>query len=368
MKRLLCILNGMGLGGAETFMMKIYRALDREKYQFDFCLGGSEKDFYENEIKELGGRIYRIPAKSESIRRFRESLTDVVRENKYEYVMRVTSSAMGLMDLKVAKKAGVKICAARSSNASDGKGMKAKAAHQIGKILYNRYVDVKIAPSDLAAEYTFGKRACRKGEIHYLHNALDLNVFHYDKAGRGKIRTELGISEQGHVYGHIGRFAKQKNHSFLLDVFVQIHYQDSNAVLLLIGRGELERVIKEKAEILGISNSVLFTKERSDIPRILSAMDVLIFPSLYEGMPNTVIEAQACGLPCVIADTITKEAAITDLVTYMSLDALVSEWADVAMERVNLERKDTREDLIKAKYDINVAVDEFVSMVFGEKI
>ena len=366
MKRLLCILSGMNAGGAETFLMKVYRRIDKEKYQLDFVLNEKGKNFYEDEIVSLGGKIYKIPCKSESLSQFKKQLTAIIRENKYEYVFRITSTAMGFMDLKIAKKAGALRCSARSSNSSDGGGLKAFVAHRLGRILYNKYVDVKFAPSDLAAEYTFGKKAYRNGKVTILNNGVDLSFFHYDKDGGKEIRKEFGSDEDKLVIGHIGRFMTQKNHAFLLDIFNEICKEKDNAVLMLVGVGELEQQIKAKIAKLGLEEKVIFTGARADVPKLLSAMDVFVFPSFYEGMPNTVIEAQSTGLPCVIADTITKEADITGLVHYLSLNDSAKVWAEKALSIVEKERKDTKADFIENGYDIESVVSKFTQLVFGE--
>ena len=365
MKRLLCILSGMNAGGAETFLMKMYRSIDRSKYQMDFCINTTNECFYEDEIKTLGGKIYRIPAKSQSLKAFRNGLSDCIKSGDYKYVLRITSSAMGFMDLKIAKKAGAKICSARSSNSNDGKSIKAKAAHVLGSFLYRKYVDVKIAPSDLAAKYTFGKKAYRRGNVHVLHNALDLNVYQFDEEARNNIRKEFSVGDNVKIIGHVGRFSKQKNHTFLLDVFSEIHKKNPDTVLMLVGKGELENKIKEKIRALNLENNVIFTGVRSDIPALLSAMDVFVFPSFYEGMPNTVIEAQAMGLPCLISDTITKEANVTGLVRYMPLRDPTA-WAKTALNMISDTRMQTKEIMIENGYDIESVSKEFVRLMFGE--
>ena len=166
----------MNAGGAETFLMKIYRQLDKTKYQMDFCINVPNKCFYEDEIISLGGKIYRIPSKSESFQLYKKKLFEVVNSNGYKYVLRIASNGASFIDLKIAKKAGASVCAVRSSNSSDGKGLKVKIAHRLGRVLYGKYVDVRIAPSDLAAIYTFGERAYKNGEVNILHNALDLDL------------------------------------------------------------------------------------------------------------------------------------------------------------------------------------------------
>ncbi len=354
----------MNAGGAETFLMKIYRRLDRSRFQMDFCINVKEKCFYEDEILGMGGRIFRIPSKSEDTKEFKGQLSALIRAEGYDRVLRITSSAMGFMDLKIAHDAGATRCAARSSNSSDGKGLKPYIAHRLGKLLYNNYVDVKIAPSDLAARYTFGDRAYENREVSILHNGVDIEHYAFREDSRNNIRIELGLSEK-YVIGHVGRFDRQKNHTFLLSIFSEIAKKRDDAVLLLVGGGTLEEEIRSLAQYLGISNRVVFAGIRPDVAALLCAMDVFLFPSLYEGMPNTVIEAQASGLHCVISDTITKEANITGNVCYLSLDTPADKWADTVLS-VPDERADAKAHFIEKKYDIESVKNEFVRLIFEE--
>lgn len=364
MKRLLCIISGMNSGGAETFLMKIYRQIEKLEYQFDFCINTKGKNFYEDEIKSFGGLIFYIPAKSENIAEYKKQLYAIVKNNGYKYVLRITSNAMGFMDLKIAKAAGAKRCIVRSSNSQDGSSLKIRCAHWLGRLLYSQYVDVKIAPSDLAAKHTFGKRAYEKGDVKILHNALDLKQFYFQPNVKANICKEFNIDERAVIVGHIGRFMVQKNHKFLVKVFFFLQKQIPESVLLLVGTGELEEDIKQEIKALGISDKVIFTGIRKDIPQLLSAMDVMVFPSLYEGMPNVIIEAQATGLPCVISDTITAEANITGLVEYKSLSVSPDDWAGTAIKLLGHKRKDTKEDFLKNKYDIESITKEFINLVF----
>ena len=364
MKRLLCLLSSMNAGGAEGFLMKVYRGLDKTEYQMDFCINVKDKCFYEDEILSMGGKIYRIPSKSENLKEFKRQLTKIVKEEKYDNVLRITSSAMGFMDLKVAKKAGAKVTCARSSNASDGDSLKSKVVHRLGRALYNKYVDVKVAPSDLAAKYTFGDKTYEKGKVDIIHNGVDLGKFRFYPEERENIRAEFSVSPEIKLVGHVGRFDEQKNHMFLLEIFQKMHMKDENTRLLLVGKGKLEEKARAKAAELGITDSVIFAGVRSDVPQLLSAMDVFVFPSFYEGMPNTVIEAQATGLPCIIADTITREADITGLVKYMPLGDSDA-WADKAFAAISAQRADTKESFINNKYDIDSVVSEFVRLMFA---
>lgn len=352
----------MNAGGAETFLMKLYRNIDRNKYQLDFCVNISEKGFYDEEIKKLGGRIYVIPCKSEDLFGFKKGLVDIVKTNHYGYVFRITSNAMGFWDLKIAKKAGAKCCIARSSNSSDGGSLKSIISHKLGTLLYRKYVDIALAPSDLAAIYTFGKRAYENGKVHILHNAVDLDIYKFDLGQRNAIRQEFAIMDDVIVIGHIGRFSEQKNHLFLIEIFKQIHELNLKTVLFLVGDGPDKKKIENRIKELQIEDSVIFTGIRSDIPNLLSAMDVFVFPSLYEGMPNIVIEAQATGLPCVISDTITKEANITNLVEYLPLGN-IDLWAERVIAIVSRKRKSTIDAFINHKYDIDSVTEEFVRLI-----
>lgn len=361
MERLLCIVSAMNAGGAETFLMKIYRSLDREKYQMDFLVNSSQ-NFYEKEILALGGKIYTVPAKSESIRQWYKGTKKVVHDNGYRYVIRVCEHSLAALDLLAAKRGGADHLIMRSSNAASG-SKKRYFFHKLFQFLAISVPTVKLAPSTEAAEYTFGKGCVARGEAKLIHNAIDMDVYRFDAAARQTIRDELGLKDKL-VVGHVGRFSLQKNHNFLIDVFNELLQKRPDARLVLVGQGELQAEIQEKVRMLGIADKIIFTGVRKDVPQLLSAFDVFLFPSFYEGMPNTVIEAQATGLPCVIADTITKEANITGLVQYLPLgDA--KHWASCVEQAARREQMDTHDIFLAQHYDIASQVDEFVHYVFG---
>lgn len=361
MKRILCIVSGMNAGGAETFLMKMLRSVDRSEYMLDFCVTTPE-NYYAEEIEALGGRIFVIPPKSRHpIASFR-ALRDLVKREGYVNVIRVNEHSLATIDLLAAKKGGATHLVMRSSNASSPSRL-GRILHRTFRFLPKRIPTLKLAPSTEAAEYTFGKGCVARGEARLLHNAVDTAVYRYDGEAREAVRRELGV-EHATVIGHVGRFNEQKNHAFLLDIFRAIKEKRENAVLVLVGKGELEGAIREKAEALGILDSIVFTGVRRDVPRILSAMDVFVFPSFYEGMPNTVIEAQATGLPVVMSDTITPEADITGLVKTLALSGDPAQWADEALLSADVPREATAdtEDAFRTNcYNI-----ESVAALFSE--
>lgn len=364
-KRLLVILASLNTGGAETFMMKIFRSLP-EDYKIDFIVS-AKSGFYEKEVIELGGRIFRVPLRTKQPMKTFKAIYDVVKDNYYTHVLKLCDTPIGVYDLLAAKMGGAKVLCVRSCNAGSSNSKLGRLVNDFLRPLLNFITDVKIAPSRLAAEFTFGKAEVKAGKVKFIHNGVDLHVYKYDEDNRRKIRRELSIADEQLVIGHIGRFNQQKNHKFLIEVFAELLKQQPNALLMLVGDGEKKGDIIKQIDVLGIGKSVIFTGIRSDVPALLSAMDVFVFPSFYEGMPNTVIEAQAIGLPCVIADTITKEACVTDCVHFKSLVDSAEKWVDKILESKhnNIVDRSLYSKVMKNRgYDINDVVKMFKKITF----
>ena len=345
--------------------MKIYRNIDKGKYQFDFIVSVKEKGFYNDEIESLDGRIYYVPPKSKSFVKSFLGIRKIVKEQKYKYVIRVNEHSLSTLDLIAAKLGGAKILIMRSSNAGTAGGKTNKILHRIFKFLPKIIPNVKIAPSSEAACYTFGKKQLNKGKVKILHNAIPYEDFIFNQDIRNKMRKDLNIEDKL-VIGHIGRFDEQKNHKFLVDIFEKIKEENKNAILLLVGKGNLENEIKKQVEELNLNDSVIFLGIRKDIPQLLMAMDIFVFPSLYEGMPNTVIEAQATGLKCIISDIITKEANITGLVNYVSINNTASEWKNIITENLNYKREDMSKIFKEKGYDITLVLEKKQGIFLNE--
>lgn len=361
MERLLCIVDSMNTGGAETFLMKLYRALDKVHYQMDFIV--SDHGYYDDEIVSMGGRVHLIPMRTKNFIGAMNSIKCIVKHNKYTHVLKLGSTPIVVFDLLAAKAGGAKILAVRSCNAYAEESLIYRLANIIFRPLFLRLTDVMIAPSDLAAEFTFGKKSVDKGKVHFLHNAIDLEIYKYDENIRGQYIEEFNTAGKC-VYGHIGRFSSQKNHAFLIDVFKEICINQPNSILLLVGSGELETEIRMKVKNLNLEDKVLFLGVRKDIPQLLSLMDVFVFPSLYEGMPNTVVEAQATGLHCIISDSITKQANFTGLVKYVSLTENAKKWASECINSKK-DRINTHDIFVKNRYIINDVVVDFINCIYG---
>lgn len=357
MKRLLCIVGSMDLGGAETFLMKIYREIDKTKYQFDFCVAKKEKNNYEDEISELGGKIYRITPKTQGFLKNFRDIKKIVKENNYRYVLRISQNSLSAIELFAAKLGGAKKIIFRSSNTSVHGGKAESIIHYLFRPIANLISNVKIAPSKEAAKFMFGHR-----KYYQINNGLDLNKFAFSEEKRKKYRDEFNALEDAKIIGHVGRFTFQKNHKFLIDIFNMYQKNNPNSELWLFGKGELEDEIKEYAKN---NEKIKFMGLRTDINEIYSAMDSFVFPSLFEGMPNTVIEAQTAGLPCLVSNTITNDCNVTGCIEFLRLDATAENWAKKIKFIAIEDRKNKVEAVKRNKYDIKDVTKEFVKTIFN---
>jgi len=335
----------MNRGGAETFIMNIYRNIDREKVQFDFIVHTDLKCDFDDEIEQLGGKIYHCPEyKVINHSSYVKWWNNFFLEHKEYKIIHGHLDSSAAIYLKIAKQFGL-VTIAHSHNTSEGSGIKA----QIKKVLkygLNSVSDIKMGCSKEANKWLFQN----EDEI-VINNSVDTNKFVYSSEISKAVKIELNIEDK-FVIGHIGRFQQQKNHSFLIDIFKCIVEKNSNSVLLLCGVGELKEEIYQKVKSLGIENNVIFLGLRDDIERVCQAFDVFLFPSLYEGLPVTLVEMQAAGVPCVISDVITKEVCFTDIVKMISLDEVPEIWADEVLKYSDYIKSDTSKQIKSAGFDI----------------
>lgn len=344
--RVLQVVTYMGRGGLETMIMNYYRHMDRSRIQFDFLEHREERADYDDEIEALGGRIYRLPRLvlwSPSYHR----AVDAFFEAHPEYrIIHVHQDCLSAVMLKAARKHGIAIRIAHSHSSSQDKNLK-----YLIKLLYKRQI-----PSNATALFACGAEAgdwmfCG-APYRILNNAIDTSLYAYQEDRRRNVRQALGISPDAFTVGHVGRFDAVKNHTFLLDIFAQVKQRQERAILLLVGEGELRSKMEEKAAALGIQDSVIFTGMRSDVPDLMQAMDCFVLPSLYEGMPVTLIEAQAAGLSCLVSDGVPGECDKTGLVEQIPLAESTARWAERILSKTDAPRPDTTEQITQAGYDI----------------
>ena len=365
-KRLLCIVVAMNTGGAETFLMKNFRQLNKMKYSMDFITMIETVGAYDEEIKSLGGKIYNMPGFWNKPIKSMGYLCEIIKREKYDNVLLSSELSVHVVTLFLAKMVGANNCVFRCTNTNTSrKSRLLNVMHSLFLPLARMIPDQKVAPSTEAAEFMFGKDCIKNGNAQILLNGLLLEKFKFNYATRTEKRKQLNISDKV-VVGHIGRFSEQKNHKKILNIVKEMCAIESNVVLVLIGVGELENQIKKYAEELKISSRVFFLGRRYDVCDLMQAMDLLLFPSLFEGMPNVVIEAQATGLPCLISDTITKECALTDIVEFKSLMDGDKDWAEkgICLAKKRHSRDVYERFLRKKGYDISTVNDSFKRIMF----
>lgn len=347
--RVLHILQRMEAAGSQTLLMNVYRKIDRTKLQFDFLVVYKEKQFYDDEIEQLGGKVYKLSFREDlNLLKFKRDLKSFFQSHKEYKVVHCHAYTFGYFCLKAAKEAGVAVRLAHShSNGS---------AHDLKYIpkIFMRRMFTKYATDLFACSEEAGKYLFKDKPFMILPNAIDSEKFIADVAVRKETRNELGLSNQ-FVVGHVGRLHPAKNHGFLIDVFEQIKKKKSNAVLLLIGTGPLENKIRQMVAERKLSDCVLFLGNRNDMNRVYQAMDVFILPSLFEGLGIVAIEAQATGIPLLCSEGLPPEADISPLYRRLALSDGAEKWADVAIETASNEysHTNTQKYVIDAGFDMS---------------
>ena len=354
--RILNLFTIMNRGGAETMVMNYYRRIDRSKVQFDFIVHREERGDYDDEIEALGGKIYRIcPIYPKNFKKYKAQLNQFFDEHPEYLIVHSHMSELGYFAFKIAKEHGVKCTICHAHNAPNFKSETlSEKAKDIVRFVFKhkirKYTDYRFVCGMDAGKWLFGRRAKRKFIM--MNNAIEADKFRWNRKKAADLRREMNLDGKFTVI-NVGRFNAQKNHNFILDIFNLIHYKNPDSVLLLAGDGELRERIMQKAEKLGLGDCVRFLGVRDDINDLLLASDVFLFPSLYEGLPVTLVEAQASGIKCVISDAVPKDCKITKNIVTVPLDETPGVWADEVLKFADgYERKDTYETIVKKKFDI----------------
>lgn len=346
MIRVLHVVTYMGRGGLETMLMNYYRHIDRSKVQFDFLVHREFEADYDEEIKSLGGRIYHVSRLVPWSRRYKAELRRFFRTHPEYKIVHVHQDCLSSVALQCAKDCGMPVRIAHSHNSNQDKNI---------KYLFKRYYMRKIpetatelfACGKAAGDWMFGGKAYQ-----LLPNAIAAEKYIYEEEKAKKIKKELDL-EKNIVIGHIGRFNPQKNHKFLIDIFEKCFEKNQKVRLMLIGDGEGRKEIENKVKERGLQDNVIFMGVRKDVPELLQAMDVFVFPSLYEGLPVTMIEEQAAGVPAVISNRVSEECIITkDLVKVEGVEETPEQWADKILKQAKINKSDRNEEIKKAKYDV----------------
>jgi glycosyltransferase involved in cell wall biosynthesis len=362
--KVLHVIGGMNRGGAETFLMNVLRNINRNKFEFIFLCYGDKKFDYEDEIAQLGGRIVRVPdVKNVGIRAHMRHLKRVMVENGIDVVHSHTYYN-SLFSLNVAALSRIRLRIAHSHNTqSEPNPSLAKRVYFfVSKIGIEVFANKFVACGNDAGHALY--MPWRKFQV--INNGINIKDFVYDQDNRNSIRTELGIDKDATVLMHAGRFAEVKNHDFLIDTFAEYQKLDPNSRLILVGDGPLREKTENKVKRLNLSNSVKFLGLRSDINRIYSAADVFVFPSLFEGLPVVLVEAQANGIKCIISDAVDKNVKVTDSVIFHSLSSGPKTWARHIFEESKA-RVDNSQILANGAYDMSANINTIQMMYSGAR-
>lgn len=336
--RVLQIVTQMNRGGMENRLMDIYRALDREALQFDFYTLRAASGQFDAEIQSLGGHVYHgAPLRAKNLSQIPAQFAAFFAEHpEYRVAHAHLNQWCGLV-LQGAKRAHVPVRVAHARTALAGGGFE-NGVKNVIKHLYEKAPTHRFAVSEKAGVWLYGRRAFARGEVEVYPNAIETERFLYNAALRERTRAALSLSEAFCLL-HVGNFRAVKNHEFLFSIFEQVLQSDSGAVLLLAGEGERAEALRALAQQKGFLERVRFLGSRDDVPALLCAADAFVFPSLYEGLPGAVLEAQAASLPCFISDTIAREVVLSPLCTPLSLSAPASAWAKQILASQNHARK-----------------------------
>lgn len=357
--RILHVLGTTNLGGAESRIMDLYCNLDRTKVQFDFAVHTKEEGYFDKKIQGLGGRIYRLPTfRIWNYAEYKKAWKEFFKAHKEFRAVHGHMTSTASIYLPIAKESGVPLTIAHARSAGVDKGLKGLATKFLRRGLRKK-ADLCIACSREAAQAVFGNLT----EICIIPNAVNIKDFRFDVCKREWMREKMCVKEKW-VIGHVGRFHYTKNHEFLIRIFAEIVKEEKDAILLLLGDGENRKNVEHMVEKLNLKERVLFMGNQRPISDYYHAMDYFVFPSRYEGLPGTVVEAQASGLRCVVSDCITREVQCTDLVAFKSIEADPKSWAEYILKNRSYEREDTIEEMREKGFDVRGQV-ELYYKIYG---
>lgn len=355
MKNVLVVLPNLRIcNGVASYIMNYFRNIDHSKIKMDFAVLRDIPSPYYEIIKKNGGTVFVMPS-PKNMKVYCKKIKEIYTAGKYDIIhCNVVNSSVPY--LYYAKKLGIKARILHSHATKSAEVKWKEIRNNLITPMALKNANVYFSCSEMAGDYLF------KGKPYtVINNALDLDCFKMDLNKREQIRREMNLEDK-FVIGTVGRVAYQKNPFFALDVFKQVLTENPDTVYLWIGSGPLDDKAKDYAKEIGIDSNMKFLGNREDVRNLYQAMDVFFLPSLYEGLPVVGIEAQACGLPIVLADTITKEMKITDNVQYISLDAPKEQWVKALMKYKDFDRADTRQQIINSGYEITVAAQELENL------
>lgn len=357
--KILMVVANTRMGGAQAFIQNVVRNIDRNKFQIDLAISlYGETEGIGEECISLGCNIYRLPQfKVYNYLKYTRAWDKFLSEHKYDIVYAHSTNSASVF-LKIAKKHGCKTIAH-----SHSAGYRGGKIEQLTKKLFVKNVgkvsDYWFACSDKAAERVYGADYSQYEHYYNIPNAIETRKYQFDEEIRNRIRKQIGVTDDTFLCGHVGTFSAVKNHTFLIEVFKEVLLKKPNAMLVCCGAGALMDSVKAYAKELGVIDKVIFAGVVENCNEFMMAMDVFIFPSIFEGFPISVLEAQATGLPLFMSDVITKEVDLTPLVNRMSIKESAVLWAEKILRQQLPIRPQYNEAIALSKYNISEAVKWF---------
>lgn len=332
MQRIAIVAGVLHSGGKRNLIMEYYRHIDRTKVQFDFICDSDSNGIPEEEIRSLGGRVYKVASYKEIIPHLKETYK-ILKENRYE-VLHAFDNTLNIFPMFLGRITGVKVRISESISKGDKNEKKTFIKYAL-RPFSHWFANYYMANSVDCGIWQFGRNTYEKGKISIFKTVIDTDANAFNDQLRESTRKEFGW-ENKVVYGFIGRYVPQKNPLFLIDIFNEIAQKQKNAILVMIGFGELENEIHHRIQSYGITDRVIDLGCRDDVKQFYNAFDAFLLPSLYEGMPVVGIEAQCAGLPIFFSKNVTEETTASKLAYYIGLDENPETWASKIVEIINL--------------------------------
>ena len=356
-RRLRVLQVGMtrNLGGIETYLIEQFRHLDKSKIDYDFVnITGEYSICYEDEILASGSKIFKVVSRHKNPLLHYWQWFNILSQNKgvYDVIVLNTNSLEYVFPLVLGKVFGIPVRVIHSHNSGfeNKQGLARRLLVGMNKKLLAWSANLRFACSQFAGKWMF-----QDNPYHVIYNAIDIHKYDANSIDREETREALGLHTELTLL-HVGRFSYQKNHSFLLDIFKEVHAIQPNSVLLLVGdtteESEFLTEVKRKIKDYGLENSVRLLGRRDDVNKIMQAADVLVMPSFFEGLTVVGIEAQASDLPLLLSDTVTKELGLLPSTQFISLEAGPTVWAEAVLNSKQHNRQSRYEELKAAGYDI----------------
>ena len=334
-------------GGIESFIVNVCSHLDQSRYLLSI-IADCKNSPVEQELKQIGGKVLHIPSAVEDKIGYIKGLWTIIDKNRYDVVHIHKNSLANPVAIYICYLKGIKKIILHSHNTQPTNANSNVKVHEVFKKMTAKIPMIRLACSKQAAEWMYPENVTYE----ILHNGIQTAQYQLDSQKRQKKRHELGIENDMTAFCAIGRLTKQKNPIFLVDIFTQIRKRKENCRLYFVGNGVMAHEVKLYAKKSEFYKDIYFLGTRNDIPDLLQAFDLLLMPSLYEGLPIAAIEAQAAGLPLLISDNVDKDVKLTPFTEYESIEKSPEIWAEHTLELKKSERNNSTDLIVKSGYDI----------------